>query len=86
NPARAFGHYPKKGVIAPGSDADLVIFDPDGETKISPGTFDDGTGDSVYSGKVLAGRIRQVLLRGSLVVEDGSCLVRDAGAYLPRGA
>ncbi len=86
NPARAFGHYPKKGVIAPGSDADLVIFEPGGETKISPGTFDDGTGDSVYSGKVLAGRIRQVLLRGSLVVEDGSCLVRDAGAYLPRGA
>ena len=50
NPARAFGHYPRKGVIATGSDADLLIWDPGAETIITADTFDDHTGDSVYAG------------------------------------
>ena len=53
NPARAFGHYPRKGVLAPGSDADVLIWDPAAETTIAAGTFDDGTGDSVYLGERL---------------------------------
>ena len=84
NPARAFGHYPAKGVLAPGSDADIVIFDPQGDTVLPDDGFGDGTGDSVYTGLATRGRIRAVLLRGQLIVSDG-ILVDDHrhGRYLP---
>jgi len=84
NPARAFGHYPAKGVLAPGSDADIVIFDPEGEAMLPDDGFGDGTGDSVYAGMALRGRIRAVLLRGQLIVSDG--VLVDGyrpGRYLP---
>jgi dihydropyrimidinase len=83
NPARAFGHYPRKGVLAPGSDADLLIWDPVAETTITPGTFDDGTGDSVYLGERLSGRVRDVLLGGRVVVRQGRLAAEGAaGTYL----
>ena len=71
NPARIFGHYPRKGVLDVGSDADLVIYDPAGQTRPAAADFSDGTGDSVYSGRPLIGRITAVLLRGQLVAIDG---------------
>jgi dihydropyrimidinase len=84
NPARAFGHYPRKGVIAPGSDADLLIWDPGAETIITAETFDDRTGDSVYNGERLAGRVRDVLLGGRALVRQGRFVgTGTAGAYLP---
>jgi dihydropyrimidinase len=83
NPARAFGHYPAKGALAPGSDADIVIFDPEGSTVLPRDGFGDGTGDSVYAGLTLAGRIRDVLLRGQLIVSDGALAERQCGRYLP---
>ncbi len=87
NPARAFGHYPRKGVIAPGSDADLMIWDPAGETIITAETFDDGTGDSVYTGERLAGRVRDVLLGGRALVRQGRFVgTGTAGTYLGRTA
>jgi dihydropyrimidinase len=82
NPARAFGHYPRKGVIAPGSDADLLIWDPGAETVIMADTFDDRTGDSVYTGEPLAGRVRDVLLRGRALVRQGR-FAGGGGTYLP---
>jgi dihydropyrimidinase len=84
NPARVFGHYPAKGVLAPGSDADIVIFDPDGDAVLPDDGFGDGTGDSVYAGMAVRGRIRAVLLRGQLIVSGGA-LVNDRrpGRYLP---
>jgi dihydropyrimidinase len=84
NPARAFGHYPAKGALAPGSDADIVIFDPEGETVLADDGFGDGTGDSVYAGMATHGRIRAVLLRGQLIV-SGGVLTDDRrhGRYLP---
>lgn len=78
NPARAFGHYPKKGAIVAGSDADIVVFDPAGKSDVTAATFDDGTGDSVYAGFRLRGRIRAVLIRGRLTVSGGE-LVDAAG-------
>ena len=87
NPARAFGHYPRKGVIAPGSDADLMIWDPDGETIITAETFDDGTGDSIYTGERLAGRVRDVLLGGRALVRQGRFVgTGTTGTYLGRTA
>jgi dihydropyrimidinase len=84
NPARAFGHYPAKGTLAPGSDADIVIFDPDGEAVLPDDGFGDGTGDSVYAGLATRGRIRAVLLRGQLIVSDGVLTDdRRPGRYLP---
>jgi dihydropyrimidinase len=84
NPARAFGHYPAKGVLAPGSDADIVIFDPEGDAVLPDDGFGDGTDDSVYAGMAVRGRIRAVLLRGQLIVSGGA-LVDDRrhGRYLP---
>jgi dihydropyrimidinase len=84
NPARAFGHYPAKGVLAPGSDADIVIFDPDSGAMLPDDGFGDGTGDSVYAGLATRGRIRAVLLRGQLIVSDGVLTDdRRHGRYLP---
>jgi dihydropyrimidinase len=84
NPARAFGHYPAKGALAPGSDADIVIFDPGGDTVLPDDGFGDGTADSVYAGLATRGRIRAVLLRGQLIVSDGVLTDdRRHGRYLP---
>ncbi len=83
NPARAFGHYPRKGALAPGSDADIVVFDPAGEAMLGDDAFADGTGGSVYAGLRLRGRLRAVLLRGRLVASDGTLAQRRGhGRYL----
>jgi dihydropyrimidinase len=71
NAARAFGHYPGKGALLAGSDADIVIFDPDGETVLPGDGLGDGTADSVYAGRRVTGRIREVVLRGQLIIADG---------------
>ncbi len=86
NPARAFGHYPRKGALAPGSDADVLVWDPAGATTIAADTFDDGTGDSVYLGERLAGRVRDVLLGGRPLVRQGRFAAGGAaGTYLVPG-
>jgi predicted amidohydrolase len=79
NPARAFGHYPRKGALAPGSDADLLIWDPAAEMTIAADTFDDGTGDSVYVGERLSGQVRDVLLGGRALVRQGRFVAEGAG-------
>src|SRR5262249_50209956 len=83
SPARALGLYPRKGALAPESDADLLIWDPGGETAITADTFDDRTGDSVYADERLAGRVRDVLLGGRALVRDGRFVgTGTAGTYL----
>jgi dihydropyrimidinase len=85
-PARAFGHYPRKGALLPGSDADVVIFDPAGRTVLPADGYGDGTGDSVYAGQAVRGRIRAVLLRGRLIVADAEVVDPEpAGTYLAAG-
>lgn len=87
NPARIFGHYPRKGALAAGSDADVVVYDPAGETTFHAADYSDGTGDSVYAGLPLLGRIRAVLLRGRLIVSAGQLVAAGhIGRYLPASA
>lgn len=67
-PARIFGLAPRKGVLAVGSDADVVVWDPSATTRVAKTSFDDGTGGTVYEGLVLDGSLRHVWLGGRLVV------------------
>ncbi len=81
-PAQIFGHHPQKGVIVPGADADLVVWDPEADSVMEVGTFDDGTRDNVYSGRTFKGNVRAVLARGRLIVFEGTLLERDGGRFL----
>ncbi len=83
NPARAFGQYPAKGALVPGADADITVFDPAGQTVLGEDGFGDGTGDSVYAGRRLSGRIRAVLRGGRIIVSDGQLIDQQGGRYLP---
>ncbi len=86
NPARYFGLYPRKGVIAPGSDADIVVFDPSATWTIRHDLLHDGCDYSPYEGRELTGRVRDVFLRGRRVVRDGEPL-KDLppGGFIRRG-
>jgi dihydropyrimidinase len=71
NAAKLFGLYPRKGEIAPGSDADLVIFDPGRELALSVDTQLTNCDYNPYEGRVLRGAPDRVLLRGKTIAQDG---------------
>lgn len=84
-PARMFGMYPGKGTVAPGADADLVVYDPNAEQVISAKTHHMNVDYSAYEGKRVRGRARTVLSRGRVIVDRGSYLGRAGdGRYVPR--
>jgi dihydropyrimidinase len=86
-PARIFGMYPKKGTIAPGSDADIVIWDPNAEYTISASTHHMRVDYSMFEGFKVKGNARQVLSRGEVIVENGNYVGRvGRGQYLRRAA
>ncbi len=85
-PARMFGLYPRKGTIAPGADADIVIYDPHERYTMSAATHHMNVDYSAYEGRQVTGRARTVLSRGTAVIEQGEYRGRRGhGAYLPRG-
>ncbi|MFK0260141.1 dihydropyrimidinase [Streptomyces angustmyceticus] len=85
-PARMFGLYPKKGTIAPGADADLVIYDPTAQQTVSAATHHMNVDYSAYEGKQLTGQVETVLSRGELVIERREFTGRAGhGQYIPRG-
>jgi dihydropyrimidinase len=67
-PARMFGLYPRKGVLAPGSDADIVIYDPAARQTLSAATHHMAVDYSAYEGFELTGKVETVLSRGKVVV------------------
>ena len=85
NPARLFGMYPQKGVLAVGSDADLVIFDPNDTGRITAETQYQNVDYTPYEGMALRGRVDTVLLGGEVAVEGGRVLLERRGRYVSRG-
>src|SRR5215831_1817027 len=69
--AKIFGLFPRKGTIAVGSDADIVIFDPNEENTISANTHHMNVDYSAYEGKKIRGAVKTVLSRGKVIIEDG---------------
>ena len=86
NPCRMFGMYPQKGSFEPGTDADIVIIDPDRKTLINTDYIRGASDYSCYDGMELEGCIDKVFLRGEEIVSDGEFLGRRGdGKYLKRG-
>ena len=86
NPAKLYGLYPRKGVLAPGSDADIVVYDPGDSHVIRAEDCVANVDYNPYEGFVTAGGIREVWLRGRKTVENGKVLdTVPAGMYLARG-
>lgn len=84
-PARLFGLYPQKGTIAPGSDADIVIFDPSVDGVITAATHLQNIDYTPYEGMAVKGAARTVFSKGETVVSDGKWVGREgAGSYLKR--
>jgi dihydropyrimidinase len=71
NPARIFGLYPRKGALEAGSDADIVIWDPEKQVKYGVAHAGHRTDYNLYEGWELTGMPEKVFLRGQLIVEGG---------------
>lgn len=85
NAAKIFGMFPKKGTIAPGSDADLVIFDPNEKHLLSSKTHHMNVDYSGYEGWELTGKVKTVLLRGEVAIENNECKVdKGYGQFIKR--
>ncbi len=83
--AEIFGLYPKKGTISPGSDADLVIWDPTWKSTISAKTHSMATDYSAFEGKEIIGRADTVTVRGKVMVRSGEWVGQAGwGEFLPR--
>jgi dihydropyrimidinase len=85
SPAKIFGLFPRKGTIAPGSDADLVVFDPNRKQTLSAKTLHMKVDYNPYEGREVTGVSETVLSRGKVVVENGKFTGKaGAGSFLKR--
>ena len=74
NAAKIFGMFPKKGTIAVGSDADIILFDANEKHTLSAATHHMNVDYSGYEGWELTGKVKTVLLRGKVVIDNNECL------------
>lgn len=85
NPAKIFGLYPRKGALLPGSDADIVIWDPEKKVKYGVARAHQRTDYNLYEGWELTGMPDQVFLRGNLIVDGEQWLGKAGmGTFLKR--
>ena len=85
-PAKLFGLFPRKGTIAVGSDADLVLFDPDETWTIRAAAHHSRVDYSLFEGRPVTGRVKKVFLRGHMIVDGERWLGREAvGSFVKRG-
>ena len=84
-PAKLFGLYPRKGTIAVGSDADMVVFDANGKQTISVATHHMSVDYSMFEGTRVKGVTKTVLSRGNVIIDNGKFVGRaGAGQFLKR--
>jgi dihydropyrimidinase len=84
-PARIFGLFPKKGSLAVGADADIVIYDPSGEGTISASTHHQRCDRNIYEGFKVKGRVAKVIVGGRIACVDGKLDVqKGAGRFIRR--
>jgi dihydropyrimidinase len=85
NPAKMFGLYPRKGTIAPGFDADIVVFDPNRERVLSSESHHMNVDYSCYEGMKVWGLPEVVMQRGKVLVQDGKWFGKEGqGTFVPR--
>jgi dihydropyrimidinase len=85
NAAKIFGMFPKKGTISVDADADLVIFDPNVKHTISVDTHHMNTDYSAYEGWEVTGKVKAVLLRGKVAIDNDECLLKKGyGQFIKR--
>jgi dihydropyrimidinase len=85
NPARIFGLYPRKGTIAVGSDADIVVFNPERKLTLSAQSHHSNVDYNLFEGTEVVGAPETVLLRGQVIVEDRKLVAEPgAGRFLRR--
>ncbi|NJM07722.1 dihydroorotase family protein [Candidatus Gracilibacteria bacterium] len=82
-PARLYGLYPQKGAVQPGSDADLVLYDPKAQSTIDTSTWQSRSRGSarIFHGLHYQGRILRTIVRGKTVYQNGQVVGRAVGAY-----
>ena len=85
NAAKIFGMYPQKGTLGIGSDADIVIFDPNEKHTISAKTHHMNVDYSGYEGVEVTGKVKTVLLRGKVAIDDNQCKIEKGyGRFIKR--
>ncbi len=82
NPAKIYGMYPQKGTISVGSDADLVIINPEKSTKIKASNLHSKANYTPFEGLNANGTIEKVFLRGNMVIENGNYYEKTTGLYV----
>src|SRR5207237_1467022 len=84
NPAKIFGLWPRKGDLAPGFDADVVLFDPRPERVLAAAELHSRAGFSPYEGLTLTGRVKTTIVRGQVVYQEGEVVGKpDFGRFQP---
>ena len=85
NAAKIFGMFPRKGTIAVGSDADILIFDPNEKHQLSASCHHMNVDYSGYEGWEVTGKVKTVLLRGKMAIDNNNCLVEKGyGKFVRR--